>query len=630
MSSWVVSYFRRNPGEYFCLSTKSASGKWKDHFFSRSQLKDIPAFIDKHNGKTNLYMCPHGLTQKKRIKSHCVPPLVVFSDLDEIDPKSLPVEPTVLIESSPGRYVGYWYTDSPVSEKLNRGFTYLIGADRSGWDFTQLLRIPDTVNLKYPSKPRTRMVVQNGPRYKTTKISRMVPRVEGAPKTSDETELYSKYEKHIPRWLRKELIHPTVIQGKRSEVLWRMISELLEVGMTKEEVFSLLWNNPWNKHKDRRRGENQLEREIDKVSESHLSPELKKKSTDPTAPSFKIVTMDEVEEEEVDWILPRFIGKQQTTIVEGDPGVGKSYFLMWVCLHLCDGKTLPFEENNRKRPPMRILYCDMENSAGAVTKARLRDNGLKEGKNYVQLTEPFSVDDEQTLEAFETQVLQEFKPDVVVIDPVNLYIGSADTYKATETQQALQVLKALSEEYNFALVLVRHLNKSSGNGKALYAGNGSIAFAGVARVIATIGWHPQEEEVRVVACTKNNLSPFFGSFGYTIEPLPDSLNRTNRSKLVYEGYMDYTSDQLMKDNKKATKEEGSDSTKVIASDFISDQMNGCGEVNYHKLLSEADKRSISERSITIASNELGFKKISRGRGKQRRTFLIDPERPRAT
>ena len=269
---------------------------------------------------------------------------------------------------------------------------------------------------------------------------------------------------------------------------------------------------------------------------------------------------------------------------------------------------------------MRVLYCDMENSAGSVTKVRLSDNGLKNAHNYMQLDQPFSVDDEDSIEAFQ-DLVRRFKPDVVIIDPVNIYIGSTDTYRASETQQALHVLKDLADEGNFALIIVRHLNKSA-SGKALYAGNGSIAFAGVARIIATVGWHPDEPNVRVVACTKNNISKFFGSVGYSIEGMPDTLTRKDRSRLVYEGHVDYGSDDIV-----GTSNQKDDNTLAIAKDLIQQALKD-GEVNYHTLLKAGDTRSISETSIRKAAAELGLKKVSRGRGTARKTFLVDASKTR--
>ena len=124
--------------------------------------------------------------------------------------------------------------------------------------------------------------------------------------------------------------------------------------------------------------------------------------------------------------------------------------------------------------------------------------------------------------------------------------------------------------------------------------------------------------MRVVACTKNNVSKFFGSLGYTIEGLPDTLTKRDRSRLVYEGHVDYSSDDIVGTSNQ--KEEGS---VAIAKDLIRDMLKAGPELNYHSLLKNADTRSISETSIRKAANELGLKKVTRGRGTNRITLLVD-------
>ena len=629
----IRTIWLKSEGAYFFISTKDRRGKWRDHAFSRREIGKAIKFAASKADTCDVYMSTHGFSDSSRTKEASLDPYCFYADLDEIDPRKIDIRPTYAFESSPGRFVGYWITDKPVSEQLNQRLSYYLGADKSGWDRTQVLRVPGTKNHKYDAKPQVRVLWRDGPRYEVDRLEKLLPELEtedGRPEGGDAADIYDEYESDLPRWVRRELTNPKVERGKRSEVLWKLVNELLEVGMSKDEVFTVLWDNEWNKHAERRGGERQLEREIDKAMGRHVGgskklakkeptnvmADRKKDDGDPKKKRFEFKTMAEVEQEEIPWIIDGMMAPQQTTMWEGDPGVGKSYFLMWVCIALCDGKPLPWEDPKKHtRKPMRVLYCDMENSAGAVTKNRLIDNGLENPQNYVQLEQPFSVSDPDSIDALADDVLAVFKPDIVIIDPINIYVGGADTYKASETQQALQVFKDLSIEFNFSLNLVRHLNKSH-NGKALYAGGGSIAFAGVARIIATIGWHPEEADTRVVACTKNNLAQPFGSLGYTIMGLPDTMGRKNRSVLEYVGRVDYTSDDIL-----STTNQKDESSKNLAGDLIREMMGDEDAVNYHAVLQAADTRSISELSVRKAAADMGLRKVTRGRGKGRRTFL---------
>lgn len=353
----VPKIWRKSPGDYFCISTKSPTRRWKDNFFKRYETRKAIDFIKTHKD-CDLYLCPHGFSKPRRHKDFAIDPYVLYADLDECDPNRIDIKPTIAFESSPGRYVGFWICDEPVSEELNRRLSYYVGADNSGWDRTQVLRVPGTINHKPEyKKPRVKVLWDNGPYYETQRLEKVIPQIEteaNQVEGGDATEIYKKYQKHLPRWLRKELIDPQVTQGKRSEVLWKIINGLLETGMDEEETFTVAWHSAWNKHADRRDGERQLRREIDKATGRHIGGSAKKSKKKPRnimdteeperGTFFNIVPMSKVAEQNIQWLVPHMIARGETTMVEGDPGVGKSYLLMWLAAQFCDGKRLPWLE----------------------------------------------------------------------------------------------------------------------------------------------------------------------------------------------------------------------------------------------------------------------------------------------
>jgi len=94
-----------------------------------------------------------------------------------VNPEAISWVPTIAIESSPGRYVGIWLTDEPASEQINRRLTYAIGADRGGWDLTQVLRVPGTISHKYVPSVTVRTLWACGPKYHVSQLERQVPNV---------------------------------------------------------------------------------------------------------------------------------------------------------------------------------------------------------------------------------------------------------------------------------------------------------------------------------------------------------------------------------------------------------------------------------------------------------------------
>lgn len=536
----ITQVWRNQPGEYFCLSTKSRFGKWEDHFFTRAQLSKVRAFINDNLDK-DVYWCPHGFSEPRRLKDNAVMPKLLWADLDEADPRTMTPMPSIAIESSPGRFVGLWVMSSVVEEHLNRRLTYHVGADTGGWDVTQVLRIPGTSNYKYDDAPRVKTLWIDGPTYDIAEIERILPKDRvGDADLGDVMRIYKRYEKHLSLFARKNLLKGKPTPGKRSTMLWRLNKELLESGMTTEEAFVLLVHSPWNKFAGRINGDAQLRRELEKsVTQKFESVPIENKEDE--APKYLAISLADVEEEQLDWIWYPYLARRELTILEGDPGLGKSYLAQMVGLAIVDGKVLPSVKVHK---PVcgRVAYFDLENSAGTVTKARLVDNGGRNLKNYFQDERVFRIDDEEAIERV-YEGLERVKPDLVVFDTINSYVGKADTNNGRDVQQAMAHFIEIARRFNCATLVLRHLTKSTKE-RALYRGQGSIAFSGMARVVITVGQHPEEEEVRVMAVTKLNVTKRPKALTFEIKSLPDTLKKQDRSKFVWGDFVELTSDEI--------------------------------------------------------------------------------------
>src|SRR5690606_13806289 len=120
-----------------------------------------------------------------------------------------------------------------------------------------------------------------------------------------------------------------------SEMIWKLQNTLVECGLTREECFILIKASPWNKFAGRRNEDDQLRRELDKIVNKHFE------GTPGETYKFLAKSMEEVEEENLDWIWYPYLARGELTILEGDPGLGKSYLAQMVAGHLLDGKQLP-------------------------------------------------------------------------------------------------------------------------------------------------------------------------------------------------------------------------------------------------------------------------------------------------
>jgi len=106
------------------------------------------------------------------------------------------------------------------------------------------------------------------------------------------------------------------------------------------------------------------------------------------------------------------------------------------------------------------------------------------------------------------RVLQEYQPTLVVIDPIQAYLGSrVDMHRANETRPLLEALRRLADQYHCAIVCVRHPAKASQGSKAIHRGLGSIDFIGAGRTGLFIEQHPSDPTLVLMAQSKSNIGP---------------------------------------------------------------------------------------------------------------------------
>lgn len=629
----VLTLWKNQPGKFFCISTKSGAGVWKDHFFAKSDFDSIPNFI-KSNEDKDLYFCPHGFNQRRRRKVDAEIPKLLWADLDEADPRTFDtLIPTLAWESSPGRYVGIWVVDGLVSEDINRRLSYTVKADKGGWDFTQVLRVPNTYNYKYSSRPKVKVLWVDGPTYKLGELESLLVKVENKPNQphTDNTAhlIYKKYEKHLSSNTRRELLRGKPIEGKRSEVLWKLVHALIQAGASKDEAFELLRVSPWNKFKNREDGDEQLQKALDKALGQKLNGVTVSKSradafeadesreTENYVPKFLARNMADVEEEELDWLWYPYLARGELSILEGDPGLGKSYMAQMVAKAIVDGDRLP-SVKSRMLPPATVAYFDLENSAGSVTKKRLRNNGCKNLNLFFQEEEPFSVDDEDTM-GLVYEALEALKPQLVVFDTLNTYMGKANTNNSTETQGVFKKFREIALRFRCSVLVLRHLTKNSKDTPALYRGQGSIAFAGLARVVMTVGHSPVDPEARVMAVTKINVTKPPQALSFKIEPLPDLNKEKDRSVFLWGDFIDVNSDQIL------TRHQRTDTNaKDLAIEFLRHELKD-GPKLFPVLVRLAEAKGLSIKTLYRASEELGIVKSVSGFGSRKKASWSLPD-----
>ena len=262
--------FKKGSGHICLAKLIRSENDFTEHYFYVAGDGDFSGpleFIDRWSNEADLYLAPFYLKEPKRTKSTIASAPCAYADLDECHPDKLLVKPTMVLQTSEGRYQALWCfedeQDPSVAEDLSRRIAYYHaddGADKSGWDLTQLLRIPHTVNLKHRNLlgyDRTSIFTADNSPKTPEQLFDAYPAARGyewteipMPEEHDLPDLEATIDKHknrlTPQAARWMEIEP---EDDWSRALWGLENALYEAGMNREEAFVVCEASACNKYK---------------------------------------------------------------------------------------------------------------------------------------------------------------------------------------------------------------------------------------------------------------------------------------------------------------------------------------------------------------------------------------------
>ena len=301
---------------------------------------------------------------------------------------------------------------------------------------------------------------------------------------------------------------------------------------------------------------------------------------------LQMVKMSEIQSKEVEWLWYPFIPYGKLTIVQGDPGDGKTTLILNIAAKLSKGEGL---DSEMKLPePMNVIYQSAEDGLADTVKPRLELAGADCERILVidEKEKSLSMADERLEKA-----IVQTKARMLILDPIQAYLGgSMDMNRANEARDMTKKLGALAEKYQCAIVLIGHMNKAAGN-KAAYRGMGSIDFFAVARSVLLVGRVEGESNIRAVVQIKNNLS----AFGH---PKAFALSEDGFQWL---GDYEITVDEVLGGiAPKANKMEQ-------AKRLLRELALTSDAIQSNEIFDMADEQGISKRTLENAKRELGIR-----------------------
>ena len=221
--------------------------------------------------------------------------------------------------------------------------------------------------------------------------------------------------------------------------------------------------------------------------------------------TLEIVRATEITPREVQWLWYPYIPFGKVTLLQGDPGDGKSKLMLAIAALLSKGKALPFSEEENAHDPMTVIYQTTEDDADDTVVPRFiaSDGDLSRLIFIREDKKCLTFGDVRLREAIE-----KYGARLLVLDPLSAYIGDCSLNAANETRSEFNHLIAMAQDTGCAIVIVSHMNKARET-SPLYRTSGSIDIAGAARSILAVVRTANKESPneRIMVQVKSNLAP---------------------------------------------------------------------------------------------------------------------------
>lgn len=458
----------------------------------------------------DVYWCPSLFEFPNRRSDVAMDEHCLWADLDEVDPREIrDYPPTIAWESSPGRYQALWVADDgdfqgaswPGNE--NQRLTYLLGADPSGWDTTQLLRLPGWPNFK-PERveanggkaPRGKLLWSAGQAYSIEDFSGL-PEVRGAVSSELTEALESEIEsvdrhKALARLKIKlnhtarDLLNAKEVTGDRSSQMWYLMRCLADAGGTVTEIVAIVRQTVWNKFADRADEMKRLIAEASKAVSSRsdetveeLEDEGERKKPQRLGDMLRNIKRPV-------WLIDGVVTEGSCGFIAGEPKTWKSWLGYDMALSIATGAD--FLGHFTVRNPGPVLYIQEEDPLPVL---KTRGAKIWTGK----ATDKLHLDSDGGIFWMPPQYEADFDPDIMayvqngvtisdeawqfwldetleegmagepyrmmVIDTLMMTAGSVDENRAQEmTTKIFRPLKIMARKHNVAIKVVHHLGKS--------------------------------------------------------------------------------------------------------------------------------------------------------------------------
>jgi AAA domain len=341
--------------------------------------------------------------------------------------------------------------------------------------------------------------------------------------------------------------------------------------------------------------------------------------------SDDLVLVADVEREVVRWLWPGRIPRAKVTVIDGDPGTGKSTLTLTIAAKVTTGSPFP----DGARPDRAdVILLNAEDDVPDTIRPRLEAAGADLARCWVLPDvqpepdrPPRPPELPADVDAIEGMV-KDKQAALVIVDPLMAFLsGQVDSHRDQDVRRVMASLAYMAGRTRAAVLVVRHMNK--GQGSALYRGSGSIGIVGAARAGLLVAPDPDDDSRRVLAITKSNLAKMPQALAYRL--VEDDLYGCAR--VVWDGASRHTANDLVRPPVDEDEAPALAEAAGVLKEILSDGPLAAGNVK--KLAAQA---GVAERTLHRARKALGVTTRRQGFGQgayYRWSMPADPPQPMA-
>lgn len=342
---------------------------------------------------------------------------------------------------------------------------------------------------------------------------------------------------------------------------------------------------------------------------------------EPVPSRLVVECMSDVEAEDIHWLWPGYVPLGKLSVLEGDPGFGKSLLTIQLAAAVSAGRsnTLP---GWQARAPADVVFVTYEDGLADTVRPRLDAAGADCTRVHVVRGILDARDKQEGMFTLpdDTGELQRLviqrRAALVVIDPLSAALsGGVDSYKDHDIRRALSPLAKLAEDTGATVEAVRHLTKGGGR-RAILSGGGSMGIAGAARMVLRVGQAEDDPTRRVLAVVKCNIAAASPSLVYSIA---ETANRA--PVVVWHGVSSLTADDLA-----AARDDEDGATGGLRDEIEGDLREWLrpSPMSRKDVMARARNAGYSDRSADRVAKIIGVQRTGGGFGADRITMWSLP------